>query len=99
MNTNKHIAPNRLTEAIEYSIFMRAGAKEIVRMNDGHGCVNDYERRLCDSVPEDEYYDIAEMNIECKRNGGVWYPHLVDPSQAMKDMGVVMPGSDKQGWF
>ena len=55
--------------------------------------LNDHSTEIKDAILDDtEFSDIAEMNIECKRNGGVWYPHLVDPSQAMKDMGVVMPG-------
>ena len=87
---NSEKLPHELV--IEYSIFMRAGAEEIVSRNYGHGCVNDYERMLCDSVAEEDYYDIAEMNLQCARNGGQWYPHLWNPSQRMKDMGVVMPG-------
>ena len=91
-NTTQQTDDSKPTEVIEYSIFMRAGAKEIVSRKCGHGCVNDYERMLCDSVAEEDYYDIAEMNLQCACNGGQWYPHLWNPSQRMKDMGVVMPG-------
>ena len=83
---------NEPTEVIDYNTFMSAGAEEIVARKNGHGCERDYERMLRDSVTEEDYYDIAGMNLECARNGGQWYPHLVNPSQRMKDMGVVMPG-------
>lgn len=82
------------TDVIEYGTFMRASAEMVVGRKGGHGCVNDYERIVRDSLPEDEYYELAEMNLQCARMGGEWYPHLVPyASQGVKDIGVVMPGT------
>jgi hypothetical protein len=53
-----------VTDVIDYSTYMRAGAEVIVARKDGHGCVNDYERRLRDSVSE---YDMSlvRFSVTC----------------------------------
>ena len=84
---------NEPTEVIDYSTFMSAGAEEIVDRKNGHGCERDYERMLRDSMSEEYYYELAEMNLQCIRNGGDWYPHICRPgNENLEKIGVVMPG-------
>ena len=85
---------DKAVEVIDYTTFMRASAEEIVARKGGHGCVNDYERMLRYLIAEDDYYRLAEMNAQCVRMGGEWYPHICRPgNENVEKIGVVMPGA------